>query len=90
MNVLNLTEEQLQKYHMATLEQFLSDFGTSNDTERLYYETFLIRTDYLIVRAAEFMLMEENNNIDEILSVIKARKAARNRINELEQTEGVV
>lgn len=88
MSVFNLTDEQLQKYHMVTLEQFLKDFcKNENDTkqiERMYYETFLIRTDHIVLRAAESLLLLEPSGIDDYREIVKARRAARVRINELE------
>ena len=84
MSVLELSEEQLQKYHMATLEQFLTDFSDNANNERLYYETFLIRTDHVVIRAAESLLIGESSGITDYLEIVKARKAARQRINELE------
>ena len=84
MTVLNLTEEQLQKYYMNTLEQFQKDFGESLDTELTYYKTFLIRTDHIVIRAAESLLLLEPSGIDDYLEVVKARRAARVRINQLE------
>lgn len=84
MTVLNLTEEQLQKYYMNTLEQFQKDFGESLDTELTYYKTFLIRTDHIVLRAAESLLLLEPSGIDDYLEVVKARRAARVRINQLE------
>lgn len=84
MSALNLTEKQLQKYHMNTLEQFLQDFGESVDTERRYYETFLIRTDHIVIRAAESLLLGELTSITDYLEIVKARRSARSRINELE------
>ena len=85
--MLNLTEEQLKKYHMATLEQFSTDFSDSADTERLYYETFLIRTDHVVIRAAESLLIGELSGITDYLEIVKARKVARQRLNELEGAE---
>lgn len=84
MSSLNLTEDQLKKYHMATLEHFLQDFGESDDTERQYCETFLIRTDHVIIRAAESLLIGEPSGITDYLEIVKARKVARQRIKELE------
>lgn len=84
MSVLNLTEEQLQKYCMNTLEQFQKDFGESLDTELTYYKTFLIRTDHIVLRAAESLLLLEPSGIDDYLEIVKARRAARVRINQLE------
>lgn len=88
MDVLNLTDSQLQKYHMATLEQFLKDFGAnendSDQIERIYYETFLIRTDHIVIRAAESLLLLEPSGIEDYAEIVKARRAARVRINELE------
>lgn len=84
MSVLNLSEEQLQKYYMNTLEQFQKDFGESLDTELTYYKTFLIRTDHIVLRAAESLLLLEPSGIDDYLEIVKARRAARVRINQLE------
>lgn len=88
MSVLNLSDEQLQKYHMATLEQFLKDFGANENNsdriERIYYETFLIRTDHIVIRAAESLLLLEPSGIEDYIEIVKARRAARVRINELE------
>ena len=86
MDVLNLTAEQLQKYHMITLEQFQKDFEADDpeQTERIYYETFLIRTDHIVIRAAESLLLLEPSGIDDYREIVKARRAARVRINELE------
>ena len=83
MSVLNLTEQQLQKYHMNTLEQFMKDFGESADTERTYYETFLIRTDHVVIRAAESLLIGEPSGIADYLEVVRARNAARKEIDKL-------
>ena len=85
MSVLNLTEEQLKKYYMNTLEQFQKDFGQSIHTEIGYYETFLIRTDYIVTRAAEASLLNEPNDIENYAEVMAARKTSRNRINELQE-----
>ena len=87
MSVLNLTEEQLQKYYMNTLEQFQKDFGESIDTELNYYKTFLIRTDHIVLRAAESLLLAEPSGIMDYLEIVKARRAARVRINQLESGE---
>ena len=84
MSVLNLSADQLQKYHMNTLEQFQKDFGESIDSELAYYKTFLIRTDHVVIRAAESLLLLEPSGIDDYLEIVKARRAARVRINQLE------
>lgn len=84
MSVLNLSADQLQKYYMNTLEQFQKDFGVSTDTELTYYKTFLIRTDHIVLRAAESLLLLEPSGIDDYLEIVKARRAARVRINQLE------
>ena len=69
---------------MNTLEQFQKDFGESIDSELAYYKTFLIRTDHVVIRAAESLLLLEPSGIDDYLEIVKARRAARVRINQLE------
>ena len=78
----------LPHYHMATLEQYKQDFPTLSavDAELEWLETFLIRTDYQVVKAAEYQLVGQTVP-DEILVIIAARRLARERINELEAGE---
>ena len=78
----------LPHYHMATLEQYKQDFPalSAADAELEWLETFLIRTDYQVVKAAEYQLVGQTVP-DEILVIIAARRLARERINELEAGE---
>lgn len=78
----------LPHYHMATLEQYKQDFPglSAVDAELEWLETFLIRTDYQVVKAAEFQLAGQPVP-DEIRGIIAARQDARARINELEAGE---
>lgn len=75
----------LQHYHMATLAEYQRVFSSLNatDAELDWLETFLIRTDYQITKAAECQLLGESVP-EEIKTLIAARQEARARINELE------
>ena len=83
MGILNLSKEQLQRFHMNTLEEYKKDFEDSPAIEREYYETFLIRTDYITLKMAESLILGEpydNGYVD----ILELRKEARTRINELD------
>lgn len=78
----------LPHYHMATLEQYRKDFPSlsAEDCELEWLETFLIRTDYQIAKAAEQTILG-NPVEDGVKSLIAARQEARKRINELGDCE---
>ena len=80
-----LNSIDLAHYHMATLKKYKQDFPALSDTdaELDWLETFLIRTDYQIAKAAECQLLGESVP-EEIKTLISARQEARARINELE------
>lgn len=71
-----------QHYHMAPLEQYQRDFSDV-DTEETWLKTFLIQTDYQIIKASECQLLGQTVS-EEIKQLIAARQEARARINELE------
>ena len=75
----------LPHYHMATLEQYKQDFPalTDADAERDWLETFLIQTDYQVMKAAECHLLGQQVSEDTKI-LIAARQEARVRINNLE------
>lgn len=74
-----------QHYHMAPLEQYQQDFSDAG-TEETWLKTFLIGTDYQIIKAAECQLMGQPVP-EGIKMLIAARQEARARINELEATD---
>lgn len=75
----------LHHYHMATLAEYRRTFSSLSaaDVELDWLETFLIRTDYQITKAAECQLLGQPVP-EEIETLIAARQEARARINELE------
>ena len=75
----------LHHYHMATLAEYWRTFSSLSaaDVELDWLETFLIRTDYQITKAAECQLLGQPVP-EEIETLIAARQEARARINELE------
>ena len=44
---MNIPVEILKKYNMSSLEEYKKDFGDSADIEKMFYETFLIQTDFI-------------------------------------------
>lgn len=75
----------LHHYHMATLAEYRRTFSSLSaaDVELDWLETFLIRTDYQITKAAECQLLGQPVP-EEIETLIAARQEARERINKLE------
>ena len=71
-----------QHYHMAPLEQYQQDFSSTN-SEEMWLKTFLIQTDYQIVKASEQLILG-NPVSEDTKQLIAARQEARARINELE------
>lgn len=78
----------LSHYHMASLDQYRRDFSAipAEELERTWLETFLIRTDYQIAKAAEQTILG-NPVAEGVKSLIMERQEARNRINELQRKE---
>ena len=89
--VLTLTDTELQKYNMLTLDQFLLDIQesgrvVSNQIVIEYYKTFLIQTDYIISKLSEMYLQGVStlNTETEYQKVLDNRKLAREEINRLQ------
>lgn len=89
--VLTLTDIELQKYSMLTLDQFLLDIQesgrvASNQIVIGYYKTFLIQTDYIISKLSEMYLQGVStlNTETEYQKVLNDRKLAREEINRLQ------
>ena len=40
-------------FEMPPLEQYLRDFGDTDNTRETYYRTYLIQTDYIPLKLAE-------------------------------------
>ena len=97
---MNIPIEILEKYNMKSLEEYKEDVGNFADTEKMFYETFLIQTDHIPNKIIESLI--ENltdatalNFITVFIkfladvrihynNVLKARKQARKEINRLE------
>ena len=90
--VLTLTDTELQKYNMLTLDQFLLDIQESgrvatNQIVIGYYKTFLIQTDYIISKLSEMYLQGVStlNTETEYQKVLDSRKLVREEINRLQK-----
>ena len=97
---MNIPVEILEKYNMKSLEEYKEDVGNFADTEKMFYETFLIQTDHIPNKIIESLI--ENladatalNFITVFIQfivdvrihysdVLKLRKTARKEINRLE------
>lgn len=89
--VLTLTDIDLQKYNMLTLDQFLLDIQesgrvASNHLVIGYYKTSLIQTDYIVSKLSEMYLQGVStlNTETEYQKVLDNRKLAREEINRLQ------
>lgn len=89
--VLTLTDTELQKYNMLTLNQFLLEIQESgrvaiNQIVIGYYKTFLIQTDYIVSKLSEMYLqgISTLNTETEYQKVLDNRKLAREEINRLQ------
>lgn len=45
--------EMLETHNMKSLEGYKEDFGDNLDTEKMFYQTFLIQTDYICNKIVE-------------------------------------
>lgn len=96
-----IPKDILEKYYMKTLDGYKEDFGDTIDTEKMFYETFLIQTDHIPLKIFEeyiTFMVENNVNVgnmkkffndvkEEYADVLEARKFAREEINRLQATE---
>lgn len=84
MDKLNLTQEELQRFSMIKLEQYLQE---SNEGELHtildWYMTFLRQTDFILLRMLETAITEWKVTTDEI-RIIEKRKIAREEVNRLQ------
>lgn len=64
---------------MATLEECIKMFGDSTDTERTFYQTFLMRTDHIPLK-----LIEGSVSSADVAEELKYREIARQEIARLE------
>ena len=100
---MNIPTDVLNKYNMVTLEEYKEMDGDTIDTERMFYETFLIQTDHIPNKIIERLVEDLSgatllNVLEVIFSFISAvnveykevlqyRKQAREMINKLNATE---
>ena len=97
---MNIPIEILENCHMKTLEGYKKDFGDTIDTEKMFYQTFLVQTDHIPLKIFESFIenmatasvLEIPNVIINFFKDIKvtynevltARKIAREEIAKLE------
>lgn len=83
MDISELSKEKLKRFRMNTLEEYKNDFGDCPEMELDYWETFLIRTDYLVLKRAEAQLLGlPLDHSDD--SILLYRQLVRERINQLQ------
>lgn len=88
----------LKKYNILSLKEYKEMYGDSVDTEKTFYETFLIQTDHIPLKIFEdYIVYMVDNNVnvgnmkkffadvkEEYGDVLEARKFAREEINRIE------
>lgn len=53
MSNYTIPTELLDKYCMPPLDQYKEDFGDTVATKRMFYQTFLLQTDYICNKIVE-------------------------------------
>lgn len=81
---MNIPVEILEKYNMKSLEEYKEDVGNFADTEKMFYETFLIQTDFIPNKILEGVVTSADYT-DELYY----RELARQQINGGEITQAV-
>ena len=81
---MNIPVEILEKYNMKSLEEYKEDVGNFADTEKMFYETFLIQTDFIPNKILEGVVTSE-----EYADELYYREFARQQINGGEITQAV-
>ena len=81
---MNIPIEILEKYNMKSLEEYKEDVGNFADTEKMFYETFLIQTDFIPNKIIEGVATSE-----EYADELYYREFARQQINGGEITQAV-
>lgn len=95
-----ISQELLEKYNMLSLEESKERHGDTVDTEKTFYETFLIQTDHIPLKIFEnFIENMATASLGETFivvlkffkdvkvtynEVLAARKFAREEINRIE------
>ena len=79
---MEITKEVLLKYNMVSLDRYKEMFGDTLDTEKTFYQTFLIQTDHIPNKIIEAQILDEE--IDNYTEILNYRKFARQEINRLE------
>lgn len=81
---MNIPVEILERYNMKSLEEYKEDVGNFADTEKMFYETFLIQTDFIPSKILEGVATSE-----EYADELYYREFARQQINGGEITQAV-
>ena len=79
---MSIPTDMLKRFNMQELADYKERHGDTVDTERTFYQTFLLQTDYIPSKLMEAQLAGET--LDEDYStVLQYRKEAREEINRL-------
>ena len=70
------------EFNMAPLEIYLNDFGDTDEIRLAYYKTYLLQTDYIVSKIAEYTYL--NKPIEEkYKNILEERERAREEIRKL-------
>lgn len=77
-----IAQKLLEKYNMLSLEEYKERHGNTVNTERAFYQTFLIQTDHIPNKIIEAQLL--NEECDDYTEILNIRKQCREEINRIE------
>ena len=84
MDILNLSIENLKRFNMISLTQYIKDSNEDElHTTLDWYLTFLRQTDFILLRMLETAITEWTVTTDDIY-IIEKRKIARAEVNRLQ------
>ena len=83
--IVMVPKEIYEKYNMVSLEEYKNEFGDSFDTEKMFYETFLIQTDFIPNKILEGVATSE-----EYADELYYREFARQELDKLNGGTGEI
>ena len=81
---MSIPTDTLKRFNMQELECYKERHGDSANTEKGFYQTFLIQTDYIPSKLMEAQLAGETLDED-YTDILGYRKLAREEINRLQE-----
>lgn len=73
-----ITDELAAKFDLPPIKEY-------QHSEAEYYETFLLKSDYIVLKAMEATLLGKKNGISNLTEILQAREYARTMMNSEEK-----